>query len=238
MFHPIWGELAISWIVQTTWTLWIFLGNPLQTAFQGTGPLCLWLLVEAETAAASVSSQEKNWVFTSWVLVSSGFAPFVCSFVWFFLVFPFVWVRKDRGFCVGRGWRQRKGLFCTKPPPEQLCWLLYPSSESLLEPQTEALFCLESASLAPSPANTCFYAPKSWETLCCPPGWHRPCWEGCTQGMVTLGSRGGVWGHAMEHGPEPALLMGQSSLTGKKKSILCPEAGTDHSAGAHIIVLT
>lgn len=126
-----------------------------------------------------------------------------------------------------------KGFFCTKPPPEQLCWLLYPSSESLLEPRTEALFCLQCASLAPSPTNTCFDAPKPWETLSPHPT--------LAQALLSLGNgdTGVVWRRwrpRNETRPRTSLAKGREHFD-REKSILCPQAGTDHSADAHVAVL-
>lgn len=187
--------------------------------------------------------------FSGW-LVFFFICLFVSFFVFFFFFFsflPFVRMRKDSGFYVGRGWRRGKGFFCTKPPPQQLTGfthradaaLLYPSSESSLEPSCKPKGCFvgnEPAS-PPSSVSTCFYVPKSWGQFPSPHTGKSPpagragrgkwwCW-GCMEA---------VWGHGRKHWHECALLIGERALA-ESKSILCPEARIDNnSTGTHVII--
>lgn len=72
-----------------------------------------------------------------------------------------------------------------------------------------------------------YYAPKSWGHFPSPHATEDPVRRTTRGKRLTLGLRGGVWGHGMKRWRERALLIGESALT-ESQPILCPEARTDN----------
>lgn len=148
-----------------------------------------------ETPAASISTTRQITEFSlaGFWLVKGFFSVCLFPCVFFFIFFPCSFCLSEKGqrFLCGQRMKARKGFLLYEASSRAARWLRYPSSKSLLEPQTERLFCLERASLAPSSATT-FMLPNPGRHFPLTPRWHRPRREGCAQGMVTPGSHGGV----------------------------------------------
>lgn len=171
----------------------------------------------------------KVWAFFQFVCSLVCFSSFHVIFFKFFLLFEWertevsVW-EEDEG--EGRGsfvWSLLQSSSTGSSSPALThCWSHRPK------------LCLVWNVPASPPAllPLAFVLPNSGRHFAVTPGWHSPCWGNGDTGVAWR-----RWGPRDENTTMSQPCWWERALGQGKKSMLCPEAGADHSAGAHVIVL-